>query len=83
MQNDHADQSCTSDSIVDIFCSGLQVCIRLFTLSSQGHCKLLYSSIAITLIIGSLQSVLIFLVKISIQYISRGGGTRDNLGGSK
>ena len=27
------------------FCSGLQVCIRLFTLSSQGHdhCKLLYS----------------------------------------
>ena len=45
------------------FCSGLQVCIRLFTFSSQDHCNLLYSDHS-----NNWVSISIFGVRISIQY---------------
>ena len=59
-----------SDSIVDTFVVVYKFAFDFFHFSSHsGSCNLLYSSIAVTLIIGSLLSV--FLGgKISVQYIS-------------
>ena len=56
--NDHAELLTTlaSDSADRYFCSGVQVCIQRFTFLSIA--RSLYSSVVITLIIESLQSVI-------------------------
>ena len=51
--------SLVSNSIVDT----LQVCIRLFTFSSQGHCNLLYSDHS-----NDWVAISILGVRISLQY---------------